>query len=129
MVFRLTLFAFGAFALIYSAPASPPHRVRKLAPKETGVARSAQAARPAPEIQDAYTDEERRYEAAKESAKTEPAIQALKEKCDLASGAEEAREASIIYYRTLFQKIREMDPSLTDRANQAELAIGRRLKE
>ena len=129
MVFRLTLTATIALAVAHSALGSPLHRVLKQMPRENAVARSAEAARPATDPQDVFAEEERRYEAVKEHAKSDQAMQALKDKCDAASGAEEAREASIIYYRALFRKIREMDPSLTDRANQAEAAIVRRLNE
>lgn len=129
MVFRFTFTVAIALVVAHSVLGRPFHRVRKQIPKENAVARSAEAARPASEPQDAFAEEERRYEAVKENAKTDSEIQALKDKCDSASGAEGARKASTIYYRALFQKIREMDPSLTDRANQAEVAIVRRLNE
>lgn len=71
-------------------------------------------------------DEETHYEAVKEEAKTDPRIRELKEKADSAVDDEAARAATIAYYRALFQRIRETDKSLTERANLAEEAILRR---
>jgi len=74
-------------------------------------------------------DEEERYETIKAEAKADPRIRDLKEKADSAVGDEAARNADIAYYRALFQRIRETDKTLTERADLAEEAIMRRLAQ
>ncbi|EDY19211.1 hypothetical protein CfE428DRAFT_3388 [Chthoniobacter flavus Ellin428] len=71
-------------------------------------------------------DEEARYEAVKAEAKADPRIRELKEKSDSAESDEAARAASIAYYHALYQRIRDTDQSLTERANLAEEAVVRR---
>ena len=71
-------------------------------------------------------DEEAHYEAVKEEAKADPRIRELKERADSAVDDEAARAATVAYYRALFQRIRDTDKALTERANLAEEAILRR---
>lgn len=70
--------------------------------------------------------EEAHYEAVKAEAKADPRIRDLKEKSDSAESDEAARTASIAYYHALYQRIRDTDKALTERANLAEEAIIRR---
>ena len=74
-------------------------------------------------------EEERRYQAAKEQAKSDPVVQDLKAKSDAASGNDQERAAAIAYYHALFQKMREIDDKITERAKLTEDALVRRLNE
>jgi hypothetical protein len=116
------------FLLLHSAWGASFHRIRKHPlrvrhPSRSVTPRTADLAMPKLE------DEERRYELVKERVKADPSIQALKERSDAATGDEQGRNAAVEYYRAVFQKIRETDHTLTDRANLAEEALMRRLRE
>lgn len=74
-------------------------------------------------------DEQQRYEAVKARAKADPAIVRLKARSDSAATVTEAREASIAYNHALFQKMRELDSSVGERAELVEQAILRRINQ
>jgi hypothetical protein len=94
-----------------------PHRANPTNPSGTDLSNAAEE------------DDERRFQTAKEKAKTEPRLQELKAKADNAVTDEEARKAAVTYNRALFRRIREIDNSVTDRANEIEEAILRRIEE
>jgi hypothetical protein len=73
--------------------------------------------------------DEQRFQTAMEKAKAEPRLQELKAKADNALSDEEARKTAVAYNRALFRRIREIDSSVTDRANAIEEAILRRVAE
>jgi hypothetical protein len=72
---------------------------------------------------------EAHYEVVKAEVKADPRIQELKEESDSAEGDDAARHAAVAYYHALYQRIRDADKSLTERANRAEEAIIRRLNQ
>jgi len=82
-----------------------------------------------PETADPDTKEEYRFEVAKSKALEDPEVKRLKDKADLASTDEESRVALRAYNRALFEKIRKLDPGVSDYANQIEKAMLKRLGE
>jgi len=117
------------FVMVHSALGGTTHRARKHRSREQHANRTTPLAAAALAPVDAEADEDRRYEAAKEQAKADPRIQDLKAKSDAASGKEAGREASVAYYQALFQKIREIDKTLTERVMLTEKALMRRLND
>jgi hypothetical protein len=73
--------------------------------------------------------EKKRYDQAKAKATEMPEILALKEKADNASTDEESRRALRTFNRALFAKMRQLDPSIKDRADRIEAAIMKRLND
>jgi len=126
----LILPALLSLVFVPEASARTLHRTRKHPAGENHSLRSRKAT---PELPSPGSpildDEEQRYAAAKEAAQADLAIQQLKTQSDQAAGVEPGRNAAIAYYRALFQKIREEDRSLTERANLTEAAVMRRLNE
>ena len=58
----------------------------------------------------------------------DPNVLSLQDKADTAIGEDEQKAASKIYYKALFDKMREIEPSLKDRIDRTEAATLRRLK-
>jgi len=104
-------------------PRSPHHLVKRHHTENPAV-RTADPA--APPLSD---EEERRFEKAKRMAKADPAVQTLKAKADAAMSEKEARETSVAYNRALFEKIKELDSTVSERADLMEQAIMRRIDE
>lgn len=100
------------------------HHVRRPIVSKASIA-SVETATPAK----SDAEEEEHYEAVKAEAKADPHIRELKEKSDSALDDQAGRDAAIAYYRALFQRIRETDKSLTERANLAEEAVLRRFAQ
>jgi hypothetical protein len=73
--------------------------------------------------------EKKRYDQAKAKATEMPEILALKEKADNASSEEESRRALRNFNKALFAKMRQLDPSIKDRADRIEAAILKRLND
>jgi hypothetical protein len=73
--------------------------------------------------------EKKRYDQSKAKAMEMPEILALKEKADNASTDEESRRALRNFNKALFAKMRQLDPSIKDRADRIEAAILRRLND
>ncbi|MEP6670098.1 MAG: hypothetical protein ABJF10_13140 [Chthoniobacter sp.] len=120
---------FLVFALVPAADGSTIHRAHKHPSREKHSPRSLKAVDRSQDLETLKLDEEdRRYEAAKDAAKADPAIQRLKTEFDAATGTA-ARDAAIAYYHALFQKIRDGDKALKERADLTEAALMRRLKE
>jgi hypothetical protein len=126
----LILPAFLSLLFVPEASARTLHRSHKHPSRENHSLRSQKAP---PELPSPGSpildDEEQRYAAAKEAAKADPAIQRLKAQSDLVADDGQGRNAAIAYYHALFQKIREADPSLAERADLTEAALMRRLNE
>ena len=59
----------------------------------------------------------------------DPKLQELKLKADTAATDEEARKALRTYNKALFQKMRDLDPSIKERIDKMEAAVLRRLAE
>jgi len=80
---------------------------------------------------DADPDEKEkfRYEQAKAKANEDPQVKSLKAKADDATTDEESRKALRAYNKALFEKIRKIDSSVSERANQMEAAMMKRLSE
>jgi hypothetical protein len=122
-VILFVIFGLTAAGWCDSSQSSRKHRhARRPAASKKAVPNAA-ASNPVP----SDADEEERYEAIKAEAKADPRIRDLKEKADSAVGDDAARNAAIAYYRALFQRIRETDKTLTERADLAEEAMMRRL--
>jgi hypothetical protein len=73
--------------------------------------------------------EQVRYDQAKAKAKADPEVKALKAKADQATDEATARETSEAYNRTLFRKMKQLDRSISDRADLVEAAIIRKINE
>jgi hypothetical protein len=118
-------------ALVCAAPAATTHHFRRHAWQVRRTSARPQAAESAAWVATLGTenDEQRRYEEAKAKAQADPALQDLKARSDSALADDEGRQAAIAYNRALFQKIREIDGTLTDRADSIETAILRRIGE
>ncbi len=68
-----------------------------------------------------------RYQEVKQKALQDKHVQELQEKADNASDGDEQRKASEKYYKALFNKMRNLDPSLKDRIDRTEAATLRRV--
>ena len=69
-----------------------------------------------------------RFEAAKTKALADSHIQELQAKADAATGDDE-KAATRRYYKALYGKMREIDPSVKDRIDRTEAAALRRLEQ
>jgi hypothetical protein len=97
-------------------------------PVPAEVRSSAAAARPAAEFPES-DPEQVRYDKAKAKAKADPEVKALKAKADQATDDATARATSEAYNRTLFRKMKQLDRSISDRADLVEAAILRKIHE
>ncbi len=77
-----------------------------------------------PDVKERY-----RFELARDKAAEDPQVQSLKAKADDASTDEESRKALRAYNKALFEKIRKIDSSVSERADRLEAAILKRLSE
>jgi hypothetical protein len=121
---------------IYPAtPATPaPHRTPK--PKATPTPRPISIApsvnKPPvepPADADADAKEQYRFELAKSKALEDAHIKSLKDKADQAGTDEESRAALRTYYKALIEKIKKVDPAVSERADQLERALLKRVSE
>ena len=78
---------------------------------------------------DAEVKEKFRFDQARAKAGDDPQVKALKQKADEASTDDESRKALRAYNKALFEKIRKIDGSVSDRATRLEAAILKRLSE
>jgi hypothetical protein len=129
MISRIPLLVLLACAVAHSALGSDG--TRKRSSKARNAARSMKGADDTTSAQEVLSpaEEERRYQAAKEQARSDPLVQELKAKSDTALGNDQEREASIAYYRALFQRMREIDDKIAERAKLTEDALVHRLSE
>lgn len=73
-------------------------------------------------------EESSHFQAAKAKALDDARVKELQAKADEATGAE-AKTASRRYYKALYDKMREIDPSVKDRIDRTEAATMRRLEQ
>lgn len=71
--------------------------------------------------------EKERYREMKAVAQEDKEIKALKGKADAATDDDAQRAAMKKYYKALYQKIRTLDPGLTDRTDRMEKAMVKRI--
>jgi hypothetical protein len=71
--------------------------------------------------------EKAKYEYARVRAGEDKDVQLMKAKADAATSEEEGRKALRAYNRELFDKMRKLDPSITDRIDRTEAAVLRHL--
>ena len=72
-------------------------------------------------------DDATRFKNAKAKAQEDAHIKDLRSKADGEVNESEAHKALVNYNRALFQKIREVDPSVSDYAGKVEQAMTKRL--
>jgi hypothetical protein len=77
-----------------------------------------------PEVKEKF-----RFDQARAKAAEDPQIKSLKKKADEASTDEESKKALRAYNKALFEKIRKIDSSVSDRATRLEAAILKRLND
>lgn len=78
---------------------------------------------------DADGQERQRYDQARAKAMGDEKLQELRTKADAAVSDDESRKALRAYNKALFKRIREIDPSVKDRADRMESAVMSRLGE
>ena len=129
------------------APETPSDAPAKVTPKATTKVRPADAVPPTPTVATtspktgkgagkkgaasagalAAGDDAARFKAAKAKALEDAHIKDLKGKADGEVNESEAHKALVNYNRALFQKIREVDPSVSDYAGKVEQSMSKRL--
>lgn len=90
---------------------------------------TAPAASAAPKVlsvEDQEAKDRARFHELKAQALEDPAIKALREKADTTTG-DAGREAMRAYDKALFDKVRKMDPSISDYVDRLEKATMSRL--
>jgi hypothetical protein len=111
------------------APATPAATPTGKKGKTKPVATEANAtSEPAPEV-DPEVKEKARFETAKAKALEDAQIKGLKAKADGATTEEESKTALRNYNKALFQKIKKIDPSVSEWSDRMEAAILKRLSE
>jgi hypothetical protein len=73
-------------------------------------------------------EETSRFQAAKTKALQDAHVQELQSKADSATG-DDVKSASRRYYKALYEKMREIDPSVKDRIDRTEAATMRRVEQ
>jgi hypothetical protein len=73
-------------------------------------------------------DESKHFQAAKIKALEDAHVQELQAKADAATG-DDAKTATRHYYKALYAKMREIDPTVKDRIDRTEAAALRRLEK
>jgi hypothetical protein len=73
-------------------------------------------------------EESSHFQAAKAKALKDPHVQELQDKADAATG-DDVKPASRRYYKALYEKMREIDPSVKDRIDRTEAASLRRVDD
>jgi hypothetical protein len=87
---------------------------------------AAAAVEPGPDA-DPEAKEKFRFDKVKAEAAADPTVQELKQKADSAATDEEARSAQRAYNKALFNRMKKIDDSLSDRIDQMEAAVLKRL--
>ncbi len=98
-------------------------------PKTKGSGKVAQDMPPTTDNADAEVLEKQKYDQAKAKAATDPKVQELRGKADLAGSEEESRKALRSYNKAMFQRMKEIDPSIKDHISRMESAVMSRLGE
>lgn len=110
-----------------TAPATPAPKPAKITPVTT--TKPAKPLVEPPADADAEVKEKFRFDQARAKAGEDPQVKVLKQKADEASTDDESRKALRAYNKALFEKIRKIDSSVSDRATRLEAAILKRLSE
>ena len=80
-------------------------------------------------LADRDAQERVQFNEVKSKALEDDKILALKEKMDTANSAEEQASASKVFYKALYGKMRELDPSLKDRIDRMQALTTKRLEQ
>ncbi len=114
-------------------PAEPAPAKTKKGAKATAQATAKKPATPPanepPDTQDPEVLEKWKLTEAKSKALEDAELREIKNKADAATTDEESRRTLRIYNKALFSKIREIDPSIKERANLLEAAILKQLSD
>ena len=84
---------------------------------------------PPPDSADTDAVEKQKYDQAKAKAASDPKIQELRGKADLAPTEDESRKALRAYNKAMFKRMKEIDPSIKDHVDRMEAAVMSRLGE
>ena len=84
---------------------------------------------PPPDGSDPDVLEKQKYDQAKAKAASDPKIQELRSKADLAPTEDESRKALRAYNKAMFKRMKEIDPSIKDHVDRMEAAVMSRLGE
>jgi hypothetical protein len=93
-------------------------------PKSTKGAMKSSTSAPA---STAGSDERTKFRSAKARALEDPQLKELRSKADGEVNEAEAHKALMNYNRALFQKIREVDPSVSDYSGRVEQSMTKRI--
>jgi hypothetical protein len=102
----------------------PAEKPEATEPPESSQAPMVETKTPAEE----ESEESSHFQAAKTKAMADPHILDLQSKADSATG-DDATAATKRYYRALYDKMRDIDPSIKDRIDRAEAASLRRAEQ
>ncbi|MES2570546.1 MAG: hypothetical protein V4710_10895 [Verrucomicrobiota bacterium] len=120
-------------AVTAEKPAEPAPAKTKKGAKATAQATAKKPATPPanepPDTQDPEVLEKWKLTEAKSKALEDAELREIKNKADAATTDEESRRTLRIYNKALFSKIREIDPSIKERANLLEAAILKQLSD
>jgi hypothetical protein len=108
------------------APATP---AKKTTAAKPAITEPRKALPEPPADADPEVKEKFHFEQAKAKAAEDPQVKSLKAKADDASTDEDSRKALRAYNKALFEKIRKIDSSVSDRADRLEAAILKRLSD
>lgn len=97
--------------------------------KSAKTARGKGGATPPPELTTPEAQEKWKYDEARKRAMEDPEVQTMKQKADAATDVDEGRRALRAYNKTLFDKMRSLDPSVKDRIDAMEAGVMKRLGE
>lgn len=89
-------------------------------------------AAPGPDVEseaDHDAQERTKFNAVKAKALEDDSVLGLKEKMDTASSADEQAKASKVFYKALYNKMRNLDPSLKERIDRMQALTSKRLEE
>jgi hypothetical protein len=95
--------------------------------KSTGAAKEEQALEHAIKGGDPDAIEKARYDYARARAVEDEHVRDLKAKADNATSEEEGRKGLRAYNRALFDKMRKLEPAISDRIERMETAVLKRL--
>lgn len=104
-------------------PAATPEKAQSEAPvaqEKAPTPAPAVKETPAPAPTDPFETERQRYKEVRRQALEDPQVRELQDKVDSALDEQAHKEAGKNYYKALFGKIRQIDPSLTERADALE---------
>jgi hypothetical protein len=111
-------------------PPATPSGKKSTKPKATpGTSAAHNPAAPPPADADPEAKERFRFEIAKSKAIEDPHVKSLKAKADEATTDEESKATLRAYNKALFEKVRKIDPGVSEWADRLEAAILKRLND